>query len=99
MKIYLIFKIDLLKKKHVKQKIVCFISLIYLNIRNLFHLICITLSGSSCIQAPQIAWKDTVEIPVPFWDMERTYTNFYINHKNIPLNKIQVLKNSTPSLA
>lgn len=95
MEIYLIFKIDL----HAKQKIFYFISLIHLNIRNLFLLICITLSGSSCIKASQIAWKDTVEIPVPFWDMERTYTNFYINHKNIPLNKIQVLKNSTLSLA
>lgn len=95
MEIYLIFKIDLLKKTRQTENILFYI----FDIRNLFLLICITLSGSSCIQAPQIAWKDTVEIPVPFWDMERTYTNFYINHKNIPLNKIQVLKNSTPSLA
>lgn len=95
---YLIFKIDLFKK-YAKQKMFYFISLIHLNIRNLFLLICITLLRSSCIKAPQIAWKDTIEIPVPFWDMEQTHTNFYMNHKNIPLNKIQVLKNSTPSLA
>lgn len=38
MEIYLIFKIDL----HAKHKIFYFISLIYLNIRNLFLLICIS---------------------------------------------------------